>query len=213
MRTWHPPSVEMNSMTDSRRSLPCLVLAGLILSAPGCVRRTIEITSTPTEALVWVNSREVGRTPLSFEFRYDGQYDVRLHHEGYQPMVTSAATDPPLWDLPGPDFIAEIAPFRIDRTVRWHFDLEPETMDDGLRIGRAEQMRVRLDEWDARDPAGRTIKDAETDAPSMPLEDGDLMGPPATFGRPALPPDTAPAEAPVRPPELYPQGGGVQPDR
>ena len=199
-------------MIPGRRSTS-LALAGLAVAATGCVRRTIEITSTPTEALVWVNSREVGRTPLSFEFTYDGQYDVRLQHDGYQPLVTSAATDPPLWDLPGFDFVAEIAPFRIDRTVRWHFDLELESMDSERRLERATAMRAELDAWDRRDPGTEVMRDAERAAPGMPIEGGALMGPPAPFGKPTLPPDTAPAEAPVRPPELYPQGVGDQPDR
>ena len=196
-------------MTDRFRTSACLLAAPLLLST-GCVKRTIEITSTPTDALVWVNTREIGRTPVSFEFTYEGRYDVRLEHEGSQPLVTSAATDPPLWDLPGPDFLAEIAPFQIDRVVRWHFELEPARSDaEGLRE-RAQAMRERLAEWGgpAPDPdaAGTVV------APVPASEGGGVQGPLPEFGRPSLPPDTPAEEAPVRPPRLYPPGGGVQPD-
>ncbi|MCH2145418.1 MAG: PEGA domain-containing protein [Phycisphaerales bacterium] len=191
-----------------RRTITCglLLLGGLPL-ATGCVRRTIEITSTPTEALVWVNAREMGRTPVSFEFTYEGQYDIRLQHDGYQPLVTSASTDPPIWDLPGPDFVAEILPFEIDRTVQWHFDLLVAEHDPGAIHDRALVMQGMLSDW-KQAPDGTVPDAAGTD---VPIEDQGLIGPPVPFGRPSLPPDTAPGEAPVRPPELYPRSDGIQP--
>lgn len=196
-------------MNDRLRFSTRLVLMGGLIASAGCVRRTIEITSTPPEALVWVNSREIGRTPLSFGFTYDGVYDVRLQREGYAPLATSASTDPPIWDLPGPDFIAEIVPFQIERTVRWHFDLEPEQVDPQGRLLRANQLRSELVAWDQAEPTGPKEEEPDLRAPFE--ESDDFIGPPSPFGRPSLPPDTAPGEAPVRPPELYPQGGGDQP--
>ena len=175
----------------------------------GCVRRTIEITSTPTEALVWVNSREMGRTPLSFEFTYEGAYDIRLQRDGYQPLATSASTDPPIWDLPGPDFVAEILPLEFDRTVRWHFELERDEFDQDAIQDRARSMQARLERW--RQSPETASRGTGGPPATEPIEDQGLMGPPAPFGRPALPPETAPGEAPVRPPELYPGGDGIQP--
>lgn len=180
-------------------------LAGTVLAGVGCVRRTIEISSTPPDALVWVNSREVGRTPVTFEFTFDGVYDVRLRRDGYAPLVTSASTDPPLWDLPGIDFLAEITPLEFKRTVHWHFDLEPIEIDPAARIERANHLRAQLEKWDS---APLSVPSGVAGSSS---EEG-FIGPPSPFGRPALPPDTSPGEAPVRPPELYPSGGGIQPD-
>ena len=197
-------------MNDRLRLSTQMLLVSVLAGSAGCVRRTIEITSTPPEALVWVNSREVGRTPLSFEFTYDGVYDVRLQREGGNPLATSASTDPPIWDLPGPDFFAEIAPFPITRTVRWHFELEPEESDPQARLARANQLRSELASWEQLEPAGATEDSANL---RVPVEEQEgFIGPPSPFGRPSLPPDTPPGEAPVRPPELYPQGGGVQPN-
>ena len=129
-------------------------LAGTVLAGVGCVRRTIEISSTPPDALVWVNSREVGRTPVTFEFTFDGVYDVRLRRDGYAPLVTSASTDPPLWDLPGIDFLAEITPLEFKRTVHWHFDLEPIEIDPAARIERANHLRAQLEKWGQRTALG-----------------------------------------------------------
>lgn len=181
------------------------LLAGTVLAGVGCVRRTIEITSTPPDALVWVNTREVGRTPVTFEFTFDGVYDVRLRRDGFAPLVTSASTDPPLWDLPGFDFLAEIMPLEFERSVHWHFDLEPIVIDPAARIQRAGKLRSELDAWDSA-----PLSVSRDEAGSGNAEE--LAGPPSPFGRPSLPPDTAPGEAPVRPPELYPSGSGIQPD-
>ena len=59
--------------------------------AGGCGRqeRVIEITSEPAGAVVWLNDRELGRTPVQTEFLFFGVYDVRLALEGYEPVVTS----------------------------------------------------------------------------------------------------------------------------
>ncbi len=205
-----PPSKGMNSMVDPSRIIAISVLLPAVGLSVGCVRRTIEITSTPSDALVWVNTREVGRTPVTFEFTYEGRYDIRLERTGSQPLVTSAATDPPIWDLPGPDFFAEIAPFQFDRKVAWHFELKPAEDDPEALRARAVEMRAQLAAWDGPKPDPQAAETTVSPVPEN--EGGGLMGPQPPFGRPALPPSTPPGEAPVQPPELYPKGGGIQPN-
>ena len=53
----------------------------------------------PAGALVWVNHREVGRTPLEIDFTYYGHYDVQLTREGSEPVITTAEANPPVWDV------------------------------------------------------------------------------------------------------------------
>lgn len=175
-------------------------LGGVFLFCSGCVRRKVTITSTPSEALVWVNSQEIGRTPLEFEFTYDGVYDVRLMHAECVALSTSASTDPPVWDLPGLDFFAEILPVEFKRDVAWHFELEPSSLDPQKRLEAARAMRASLE---APDPAWVA---SEVDA--KPVSNQSVTG--APIGQPSLPADT-PAEVPeVTPPELYPLGDGPQ---
>ena len=175
-------------------------LGGVFLFTSGCVRRKVAITSTPSEALVWVNSQEIGRTPLEFECTYDGVYDVRLMHAECVALSTSASTDPPVWDLPGLDFFAEILPVEFTRDVAWHFELEPSSLDPQKRLEAARAMRASLE---APDPAW-----VASDLDAKPASDQSVTG--APIGLPSLPADT-PAELPeVNPPELYPLGGGPQ---
>lgn len=130
----------------------------------GCVERTITITSEPAGALVYLNDREIGRTPVDVEFVHYGTYDVRLVKDGYEPLLTAADAQPPAWDLPGPDFLAEIAPLQLRSDIEWHFVMEPEQMDRPALIDRAREARSTLAEADAAEaaPADRA---AEGSAP------------------------------------------------
>ena len=130
--------------------LPILSLLVVMLGVhTGCVQRTIRVTSEPTGAIVWLNHQEVGRTPVDVGFVHYGDYDVRLEKAGYEPLVTNARVRAPLWDLPGPDLVAELIPVPMRSTVHVHFDLVPSRHPDysdrdGL-IERASALRGRTE--------------------------------------------------------------------
>lgn len=109
----------------------------------GCVERTITITSSPSGALVYLNDREVGRTPVTAAFTFYGVYDVRLEKDGYKPLWTSKRAKAPIWDTPGLDLLAEMKPGRTQASQSWHFELEQTgDVDDDLLLDRAAQMRA-----------------------------------------------------------------------
>ena len=107
----------------------------------GCVKRTISITSNPGGALVWVNDREVGRTPVTLGFVYYGEYDVRLEKDGQEPLMTTAWTQRPFYDAPIIDFAAEMGPFYLQSNSAWHFELIPRNDDPELLLQRANAAR------------------------------------------------------------------------
>jgi hypothetical protein len=115
-------------------------LAGLLVLS-GCVDRTVTITSVPAGALVWLNDREVGRTPVTVGFLHYGVYDVRLELEGYEPTMTTGRADAPLWDAPGPDLLAELFPASLESEVHWHFELQPGNRDRDALILEAQALR------------------------------------------------------------------------
>jgi hypothetical protein len=135
-------------VTRPRAHIP-LVAAFCFATAllmPGCVRRTITITTAPPGALVWVNDREVGRTPLEVEFLYYGRYDVRLEREGYEPLMTHGDAAPPLWDVIPLDLAAELLPLELRSRVRWHYDLTPRDDDPAALLERARRLRAAAGE-------------------------------------------------------------------
>ncbi len=123
------------------RLLICILLFGFM---GACVRRTIEITSDPEGALVWLNDREVGRTPCSIEFTYYGRYDVRLRRDGFEPISGFGDADEPAWDFIGADLVAEVIPAKFTSRVKWHFTMIPTDSDEAAVLQRARNMRLRL---------------------------------------------------------------------
>jgi hypothetical protein len=131
------------------RRTPALILLALATAlCTGCVRRTVIVTSTPSGALVYLNDREVGRTPVEVDITYYGRYDVRLVHDGYEPVQTFADANPPVWDMAGPDLLAEVAPLDLQSKIAWHFDLEPVDADPEQLAERARALRDTLSEED-----------------------------------------------------------------
>jgi len=127
----------------SQRTMWGVLLFTCWLTA-GCIERTISITSDPPGTLVYLNDEEVGRTPFTVPFLFYGVYDVRLEHEGYQPLWTSQKAQAPWWETPGPDLIAEMIP-HLKAEQRWHFVLEfMPPPEDGPLIDRAKQLRATL---------------------------------------------------------------------
>jgi hypothetical protein len=114
--------------------------------ATGCVRRTITISTEPAGAMVWLNDREIGRSPVDVDFEYYGTYDVRLEQEGYEPQMTSGDAKAPWWDTVGLDLVAEVLPFPLHSRVEWHYVLELVNDDPEALTRRARDLRDRISE-------------------------------------------------------------------
>jgi hypothetical protein len=111
----------------------------------GCVERTLSITSSPPGALLWLNGREVGRTPIDVDFLYYGEYDVQLVADGHEPLLTSGKANPPWWDSIPFDLFAEIIPGERESRIAWHYDLQPRNDDPQALVDRAQQLRQHVE--------------------------------------------------------------------
>src|SRR5205814_1377654 len=89
----------------------------LIPLLAGCgVQRTMTVESNPTGALVYLNGNEAGRTPLTRDFLWYGNYDVELRKEGFETVKTTTWVNAPWWQIPPIDLVAEILPVKmVDR--------------------------------------------------------------------------------------------------
>jgi hypothetical protein len=132
-------------MTNATR---CRLLSGLIggllLSAVGCVERTVRIDTRPQGALVILNDEEVGASPVKVSFLWYGDYDLVLRKEGYETRSTSFQLDAPWWQYPPVDFLAEAMwPGMItDDHVLPPFELrEQRTPSTEEMVDRATQLR------------------------------------------------------------------------
>ncbi len=135
-----------NSRQAARTSLVALAV-GLVLCGAGigCVRRTLTINSDPQGAIVYLNDAEVGRTPVSVDFLWYGDYDVILRKEGYAALQTNERVNEPWYQIPPIDFFAEVLwPGRIHDQRAVSYVLEPATVPDREELlQRAEALRER----------------------------------------------------------------------
>ena len=111
----------------------------------GCAQRTLVIESTPPNAVVFINGKEEGRTPMKYDFKFYGDYDVILRHEGYQTLKTHRKLDAPIHEIPPIDLIGEL--FGAKDVRQWMFELSPEApaaVDEVGLVARGEELRGDL---------------------------------------------------------------------
>jgi PEGA domain len=113
----------------AKPKLPYLILIGLFFSVfvSGCVERKLTINTQPQGALVVLNDEEIGESPVTVNFKWYGDYSVRLSKEGYQTLNTHRNLKGPWYDNFPWDFFAEIVdPHRIVNSYEWMFELSPK---------------------------------------------------------------------------------------
>ncbi len=118
-----------------------LTSIGLLVAA-GCVEREWTIRSEPAGAIAYVSNVEVGRTPVTIDFTWYGDYELILRKEGYETLKTNIKLDPPWYEIPPADFFSEIAPWTYhDRRETLHILKKPTPPDKKELIDRAEKLR------------------------------------------------------------------------
>lgn len=112
-------------MRSRIRQGSAMVCLGAMACLGGCMQRSLEITSEPAGATVYLNDVEVGRTPLEVGFTYYGEYDVLLVKDGFEPLRTRADAVAPIYEHPPLDLAAEAMPWGVRTRVPWHFVMTP----------------------------------------------------------------------------------------
>ena len=127
-----------------RVSIAALLMTACITLAGGCVKRTLQITSDPVGALVWVNDREIGRTPLELEFVYYGTRRIKLIKDGYETLTTLQTIKAPWYQVPPLDFASENLIGREIRDERvLDFTMKPQqTVPASELMTRANNLRT-----------------------------------------------------------------------
>ncbi len=114
-----------------------------MLLATGCVRRTVTINTQPQGALIWLNDEEVGRSPVTVDFLWYGDYSVTARLDGYETLNTHQKLACPWYQYPGIDFVTEVLyAGQIHDEQEMNFALKQEETPDreGL-LQRAEAFR------------------------------------------------------------------------
>ncbi len=113
----------------------------------GCVQRQMTIISDPPGAVVYMNDREIGRTPFTRNFQWYGTYDVVLRKDGYQTQKTYADFIAPFWQWVPLDALTDFLPLTDVQTAR--FTLKPEVpVDPTALMQRGQEYQTQLQSSD-----------------------------------------------------------------
>lgn len=120
-----------------------LIVLGVLALSSGCVRRRLTVRTSPPGALVSVDNQVIGTTPAATPFVYYGTREIRVVKDGYRTETLKRRLNPPWYQWPGIDFIAEtLWPWEIRDERIIDVELVPREvapMADVLQ--RADQLR------------------------------------------------------------------------
>jgi PEGA domain len=113
-----------------------------VLPMAGCVERTLTISTTPPGALVYLNDQEIGRTPVTRDFVWYGNYDLTLRKDGYQTIKSTQMVAAPIFQIVPLDLVCELLPFQFIDHKDFTYTLTPmgPTNYEGL-MTRAEALK------------------------------------------------------------------------
>ena len=123
----------------------CLVII-FLLTVPalcGCVRRKLTVRSNPPGATVYLDGKDIGRTPLSTNFDHYGKREFRIVKQGYETKSELKSVRAPWYQWVGFDFVSEVLlPGKLTDHKSYEFDLQPErAIPDSEIVARAKEFR------------------------------------------------------------------------
>lgn len=113
----------------NKRFAAVLLGAGVLLAvgaSSGCVERRMRIRTDPAGALIFVNDEEIGLSPVTFAFLWYGDYDIIARKPGFKTLKTHYRVDPPWYQLPPFDLVAETL---IPTTIRDEHEVPTLTLE------------------------------------------------------------------------------------
>ena len=120
------------------------LIGGLLLG--GCVERRLTINTEPQGALVVLNDEEIGTSPVTVNFQWYGDYNIRISKEGYETLKTHRRLKGTWYDYFPFDFFAGVLnPKRIVDSYEWTFNLagQKQPVRENL-IENAEKLQNQL---------------------------------------------------------------------
>ncbi len=124
------------------------VALGLLGAIDGCVERKLSIDSNPPGALVYLNDQEVGRTPVTRDFTWYGNYDVQLRKEGFETIKTSQKVDPPAFQWIPLDLFAELLPIKFTDHKHFSYAMSAASTrpaDPDAMMSNARELQTQLE--------------------------------------------------------------------
>ncbi|MCL2306121.1 MAG: PEGA domain-containing protein, partial [Planctomycetaceae bacterium] len=139
----HSASMEFLMVFFKRLTILLLVFAEITVVS-GCVRRRLTVRTNPPGAVAYLDNVELGKTPISRNFDYYGNRELKLIKEGYEPHVETIRLRAPWYQWIGLDFFSEVLiPGTITDEHEYPITLKPQQIvsPDDL-IAEGERMKA-----------------------------------------------------------------------
>ncbi len=132
-------------ITVSRCARSLAVSLLLMATVSGCVRRRLTVRTSPPGAVVSVDNQLIGTTPAATSFTYYGTREIRIEKDGYRTETVKRRINPPWYEYPGLDFIAEtLWPWEIRDERIIDVELVPQTLEPVDEVlSRADELRAQ----------------------------------------------------------------------
>jgi len=117
-----------------------------LISLSGCVQRRFIVRSQPEGALVTIDRKSIGLTPLSVPFTYNGTREVQLEKDGYKTIKVQQRVKPRWYETFPVSFVTEnFWPREIRDERVMEFQMEPKTQVQGnMLLDRANDLRMNV---------------------------------------------------------------------
>ncbi len=103
------------------------------------------VRTNPPGATVSVDNQVIGTTPAASSFVYYGTREFRIEKDGYRTETIRRRFNPPWYEFPGLDFVAETlwpGEIRDERII--DVQLVPKTLEPSLEVvERADSLRAQ----------------------------------------------------------------------
>lgn len=118
----------------------CAVMA---IGMTGCMHRRMTIQSNPPGALVLLDGKELGYTPISADFTYYGTREVTLMKDGYETLTINQPVIAPWYQHFPLDFFSDnLAGRKIRDRRNYAYQLQPKVrVPQPNLIDRANNLR------------------------------------------------------------------------
>jgi hypothetical protein len=132
-------------MFHRTRSIGILIALLLVCSLSGCVSRRLTIRSDPPGALVELDGRRMGYTPVSVDFTYYATNEITLTKVGFEPLTVQQPVPAPWYQRFPLDFVSDN--FLLTQITNRHdftYRLQPKLLiSDEELLDRANLIRTQ----------------------------------------------------------------------
>jgi len=119
------------------------MLSILCLNLCGCMFRRMTVRSNPPGAMVLVDGKEVGYTPMTMDFTYYGTREIQLVKAGFETQTVMQKVRTPWYQHVPLDFFSDnLLPVKVTNRHDFTYTLQPQRFVPNQELlDRAWQLR------------------------------------------------------------------------